>query len=122
MNGDYLLCKNMRNSVETISNLVFFFSSSNNRVKLLNEDDGLSLSYINYKKIDDEIVLQVKSKSGSCNLGIWCEKPSKVIVNNIVYEQGLDNRKAKLANKQWFYDKNMKVVFFKFLNKIDELK
>ncbi len=114
MNGDYLLCKNMRNSVETIPNLVFFFFPGNNRVKLLNEDDGLSLSYINYKKIDDEIVLQVKSKSGSCNLGIWCEKPSKVIVNDIVYEQGLDNRKAKLSNKQWIYDKNTKVVFFKF--------
>ncbi len=122
MDSNFSLCKNMGNSVDFVSNLVFFFSPSTNRVKLLNEEDGLSLTYINYKKIDDEIVLQVKSKSGSCNLGIWCEKPSKVIVNDIVYEQGLDNRKAKLANKQWIYDKNMKVVFFKFLNKIDELK
>jgi alpha-glucosidase (family GH31 glycosyl hydrolase) len=119
MNGNFSLCKDMGNSVDMVSNLVFFFSPSNNRVKLLNEDDGLSLIYINYKKIDDKIVLQVKSKSGFCNLGIWCKKPSKVIVNDIVYKQGLDNSEAKLANEQWFYNKNMKMVFVKCLNKKD---
>ena len=117
MNVNFSLCKDMGNSVDMVSNLVFFFSPSTNRVKLLNEEDGLSLTYINYKKIDDAIVLQVKSKSGSYNLGIWCEKPSKITVNDVAYKQCFNHGEKGLLNKQWFYNKNMKVVFFKFLNK-----
>ena len=118
MNVNFSLCKDMGNSVDMVSNLVFFFSPSNNRVKLLNEDGNLSLTYINYKKIDDEIVLQVKSKSASCNLGIWCEKPSKITVNDVAYIQCFNQGEKGLLNKQWFYNKNMKMVFVKCFKRI----
>jgi len=119
MNDNFSLCKDTGNSVDTVSNLVFFFSPSNDRVKLLYEEDNLSLTYINYKKIDDEIVLQIKSESGSCNLCIWCKKPSKVTVNDVAYKQCFNHGKKGLLSKQWFYNKNMKMVFVKCLNRED---